>query len=115
IESDESEAPRDLRIVQQRAVLPPIRARRVQADERYALPRLLEIDPMRPPIQIEPQIPPDHRLDHRLISCRTASPRLALGPQRREKLLQKQQMPPELQHVALDPQMARADHGDKAL
>ena len=39
---------------------------------------------------------------------RTASLRLALRPTGREELFEKQQMPPELQHVALDAEMPHA-------
>ena len=55
IEDDDAEALGDLRIVQQRAILPPVGAGGVQADQRDPLARFLEIDAMRPAVEIEPR------------------------------------------------------------
>ena len=54
---------RDARIVHQRAVLPPVGAGGVQAEQRRALAGFLDIDAMLPIEQIEMHIAADDRLE----------------------------------------------------
>ena len=65
VENDDAEAAGDLGVVQERAILPAVGAGGVQADQRDALPRFLEIDAMRPAVEVEPQVAADDRLDDR--------------------------------------------------
>src|SRR5471032_495637 len=53
IEGDDAEARGDRRVVQQSAILPAVGAGGVQADERNALPRLFEVDAMRPAVEVQ--------------------------------------------------------------
>jgi hypothetical protein len=69
---------------------------------------------MRLALEVEPQIAPDHRLD-RWPSDRGLRLRRRLGTQPGKQLFQEDQLPAERQHVALDPEMAHADHTDEAL
>src|SRR5262249_2249936 len=50
---DDAVARGDMRIVHQRAILPAVAARGVQAEQRRTLPRLLDIEPVRPAEQVE--------------------------------------------------------------
>ncbi|HET9354072.1 MAG TPA: hypothetical protein VFO32_08760, partial [Sphingomicrobium sp.] len=86
IEGDDAEARGDGRIVQQLAILPAVGAGGVQAEQGNALPRLLEIEAMRPAVQIQPQIAADHRLDDRCAHGRRFRGRRC-RPQRGQQLL----------------------------
>src|SRR5882724_5650422 len=94
VENNDAETARDLGIVQQRAILPSVGAGGVQADQRDALPCFLEVEAMRPAVQVESQVTADGRLDdrrtdcgHRLCRCRRT--------QRGKELLEEEQVAPE--------------------
>ena len=65
VEGDHAIAAGDLAIVQERAVLPSVGAGGVQADQRNALARLLEIEPVRLAVEVQAQVAADHRLIYR--------------------------------------------------
>ena len=93
----------DARVVHQAAILPPVAARGVQAQQRRALARLLDIDAVRPAEQIEMHVAAGDRLEPR---AHAAAPvRAQLG----ERFLEVAQMRHEdlqiafgLQHAPLD-------------
>jgi hypothetical protein len=114
VEGDDAIAAGDLRVVQDRPVLPAVGAGGVQAEERNALARLLEVDAMRLAVQVQAQVAADHRLDHGRADC--SGRRRHYGrTQRGEELLEEQEIAPVGQHVAVDPQVADPLHGDQAL
>ena len=63
VEGDHAIAAGDLGIVQQRAVLPSVGAGGVQAEQRNALARLLEVEAVRLAVEVEAQVAPDHRFE----------------------------------------------------
>jgi len=63
VECDDSEVLGDGGVVQDATVLPRIRTCRMQAKQRNALARLLEIDPMCLLLEIQMGVAPDDRLD----------------------------------------------------
>ena len=65
VEGDDAMPRGDARIVHQRPVLAPVGACGVQAQQRGALARLLDIEAMRPAEQIEMHITADDRLEPR--------------------------------------------------
>jgi hypothetical protein len=76
VEGDDAKAAGDAGAVHQPAILPPIRAGGVQADERDSLARLFEIEAVMPAGVIEMQIAPGDWLDrgaHRGASRRQAN------------------------------------------
>ena len=94
--------------------MPSVGAGGVQAEERNALARLLEIDPMRLAVEVQPQIAADHRLDDRRADVR-GTLRRSGRTQCGEELLEEQQVAAIGHHVALDLEMAHALHADQAL
>src|SRR5262245_51740591 len=114
IEGNDSITAGDIGIVQERAVLPPVGTCRVQAKQRNALPRLLEIDAMRLTVEVEPQVAADDRLDGRR-AHRCDWLRRRGWPERREELLQEQEVAAPDQHVAFDLEMPHPLHADQAL
>ena len=112
VEGDDAEARRHLRVVQYMAVLPPVAAGRVQAEQRRARPRFLEIEPVRAPADAEPEIAPGHRLQRRRGGRRGFR---AVVLQAREQHLQQQQVALEFRHVARHDKMLRAAHGGHGL
>ena len=65
IEGNDAMAHGDARIVHQRPVLAPVGAGGVQAEERRPLTRLLHVDTMWPPEQIELHVAANDRLEAR--------------------------------------------------
>src|SRR5262249_27295055 len=65
IKSDDAEALGEGVVIHQAAVLAPIRARRMQAQQRNALARLLDIDAMRRTGDLEVEIAPNRWLEAR--------------------------------------------------
>ena len=65
VEGDDAVAAGDAFVVHQRAVLPAVGAGGVQAQQRRARARLLEIDAVRPSEQIEMHVAADDRLECR--------------------------------------------------
>src|ERR1700693_5039731 len=65
VEGDDAVPRRNPRIVHQRSVLPPVRARGVQTQQRYALAGLLKINAMLAPEQVEMHVAADDRLECR--------------------------------------------------
>ena len=65
VEGDDAMARGDARIVHQRAVLAAIAAGGVQAKQRHALARFLDVKPVRPAEQIEMHVAADDRLESR--------------------------------------------------
>lgn len=59
VEGDDPKIPRHFGIVQDTAILPAIGTSRMQADQRYPLARLLEIDPVAPALELEREIAAD--------------------------------------------------------
>src|SRR6185312_16801334 len=96
------------------AILPSVRAGGVEADERDPLPGFLEIEAMRPALEVEPQVSADDRLDRRLADARRRLDR-CVRTQAGEELFEEQHVAPERQDVAFDPQGAHTDHADEAL
>ncbi len=65
VERDDAEFFRDLRVVEHMAVLPRIRARGVQAQQRHAMSRLLDMHAIACALDLEAKIAPDDRLELR--------------------------------------------------
>ena len=65
VEGDDAVVGRDTRIVEEAAELAPVGARGVQAQQRNARPRLLEIEAMRAAEQVEIEVAAGDRLDAR--------------------------------------------------
>ena len=83
VEHDDAIVVGDALVVEQAAILPPVGARGVQAKQRNALARLLDVEPVRPAEQVEVEIAADDGLEaraHRPIAVRrTASLRSPSG------------------------------------
>ena len=60
---DDAEARGDLGVVEERAPLPPVGTRCVQAQQRDARARLLEVDAMRASFDVEMDVAADDGLD----------------------------------------------------
>ena len=65
VEGNDAMLRRDARIVHQAAILPPVASRRMQAQQRRALARFLDIDAVRPAEQIEMHVAAGDRLEPR--------------------------------------------------
>ena len=65
VEHDDAIVLGDARVVEQAAILPPVGARGVQAKERNAFARFLDIEAMRAAEQVEVQIAADGWLETR--------------------------------------------------
>ena len=65
VEHDDAVVFRDARIVEQAAILPPVGAGGVQAEQRNALACLLDIEAVRAAEQVEMQIAADGRFETR--------------------------------------------------
>jgi hypothetical protein len=63
IGNDDLESPRDLFVVQQVAPQPPVRCRRVLADERDAGSVLLEIHPILDAVNLKINVSADRRVE----------------------------------------------------
>ena len=63
IEGNHAEALECFAVIEERAVLPAVGARRVQAQKGNALPRLLDIEPMRLAADGKTQVAADDRLE----------------------------------------------------
>ena len=94
--------------------MPAVGAGSVQAEQRNALARLLEIKPVRLAVEVQAQVAPDHGLDDRRTDLG--------GPFRHggrtkggEELFEEQQIAAIGHHVALDLEVTHPLHADQAL
>ena len=80
VEGNDAEALENFAVIEQRAVLAAVGARGVQAQQRDALPRLLDIEPMRLAADGKAQIAADDRLEVGFaVGAHRAPPELARG------------------------------------
>src|SRR5262249_50922696 len=63
IEGNDAKMPGERRIVHERAELPPVRSRRVQANERNAGAGFLHVEPMLLAVELKAQVAPDGALE----------------------------------------------------
>ena len=63
VERDDTKARGNLRVIEKRAILPPVRACGVEAEEGDARARLLPIEAVRAPVDIQPCVAARDRLD----------------------------------------------------
>ena len=110
VEGDAAEAAGDVGVVQQVPPLAAVAAGGVQQQQRHALAGFLDIDPVRPALDVHAQVTAGDRLDRDAAAGVGAWGRGRGGPfaQQRQRALEPQQMGEEPGGVALDPQRALA-------
>ena len=101
----------DRRVVHHVAELASVGAGGVQADQRNSLPGLLEIDPMRPPLDRE-RGSSGRRSARR---CAAISALLGEAARRREQVLEIQQVGHQRVEIALDAQLAALGEGEDVM
>ena len=103
IESDNSVVVRDRLVAQKVAVLARVGARRVQAEQRNARPRFLDINPARLAVYVHGEIAPGDRLEFRHDS--------GLLPARAgDDILEVLKVLHQRQQIAVDPRQSLGQH-----
>ena len=111
VEHDDAIVVGDALVVEQPAILPSVGARGVQAKQRNALARLLDVEPVRPSEQVEVEIAPDDELEagahwHSRPKDGVASLAYGLPARRGQHILDVKQVRHQRMQVALDRKLA---------